>query len=117
MVATWQMRVLLLAFIGWITTSQAAAQTTIGFDGLTLGTFTPFSQTVGGVTATFSSPLDLTCPKFSVLSAARGQIFDDSRRDQRMWIEHADDGTGARDPMTALRPERCHVTSGSGHLT
>ena len=66
---TWRAALLTLAFSCWGAHVNSAGPITFDFSGFLLGTFTPFSQTVGGVTATFSSPLDMTGPKFSVQNA------------------------------------------------
>ena len=66
MTSKWRLGVLTLAFSCWAAHLNSAGPMTFDFSGLLIGTFTPFSQTVGGVTATFSSPLDMTGPKFSV---------------------------------------------------
>ena len=70
MTNTWRVGLVALAVTCLVVPGRAAGPITYDFEGASIGTFTPFAQTVGGVTATFSSPLDLTGPKFSVQSAS-----------------------------------------------
>jgi hypothetical protein len=66
----WRVGIVTLAFACLVTDSNGAAPLAFDFEPVNTGVFTPFTYTVGGLTATFSSPLDITGPRFSVQSSA-----------------------------------------------